>query len=312
MSRLFISARQTPPYTQIPTTHQILCVETAQVHLGHHRLPQASRRTPVVNLAVLSRLFRRTIARVITQFILTHRIRMLTRIAIALIQRVNFAISTGGTQRAIAHVAFPIRNSANPAVLARIRLAVVPARLAVLPVVPFRTRALVSRVDRRANPAVLARRSRAEVHLGLAMPPHETRFTVAMVVVDQLDAVQSTGVRARVRQTLVDVALAARTHEPWRTLAIEAADLIQASTVIVASAGAAVVDVDLAQEAESTRGTTAREPVDQIVTSATVLARVGFAVVDVELAILPLEAFGAVARVRPDEVLTRGTVLAGG
>jgi hypothetical protein len=196
-------------------------------------------------------MLRRTVTNIISQLVLADRLRMLARIAVALVQRIDLAVRPRDSHWTIARVPAPVRDATNAAVLARIRVAIVSAELAVLPVESLGTGALVSCVYRGAHAAVLARCGRAKVDFGLAVAPHESRLAIAVVVVDQLDAVQSPGVRARIRQALVDVALASRPHESRGTFALEPAHPVDAGAVVVASSRSAVVDVDLAQESQS-------------------------------------------------------------
>lgn len=94
------------------------------------------------------------------------------------------------------------------------------------------------------------------------MPTHVTGFAVAVIVVDQLYAVLSTGRCAWIRQALVDITLASWPDETGRTFTFEATNLIGAGAVVVASADNAVVHVDLAYEAKSAGRAGTAEGVD--------------------------------------------------
>ena len=167
----------------------------------------------------------------------------------------------------------------------------------------------MSRFAVHADASVVARRILAKVDLELTMAAHVSRFAMAAVVVDELDAVESSGGGARIRKALVDVSFAARSNKSGWALTFKGADAIDASTAVVASAFEALVDVDLAKDAQGAVRAGARERVDQIVTNSTVLTRIGEAVVDVVLAIGALESWRAGARVGTDEVFASGAVL---
>lgn len=168
---------------------------------------------------------------------------------------------------------------------------------AVLAVVTVSAYAMVSALPNGTDSSIQARRVGAEVNLDLAVSSHVTGLAVAVVVIDQLDAVQGSRVRAWVRQTLVDVAFTAGSYEARWTAAFESSNLVDTAAVVVASTRHAVVRVDLAQHSERSRWTRALVVVDQIVADTSVAARVWLALVDVEFAVLTLEALLADALV---------------
>lgn len=81
-------------------------------------------------------------------------------------------------------------------------------KFAVFAVKAFGTYATVTGLITAAHTSILAWTPCAIVHLYFTMSPHVTGFAVAVVVVDELDAVQSSGIRARVGQAFVDVSFA--------------------------------------------------------------------------------------------------------
>ena len=153
------------------------------------------------------------------------------RIAHTFVVIVELAARSRHTGRAAAEESLLIGTTA-AAVLARIRVAL-RVGIAVFARESRRTDARVSRLGAAAHAAVVARRALAEVDLHLAVASHESRFAVAAVVVDQLDAVEGPARRAGIREAFVDVALAARTHEARRTLALETADLVHACSSVM-------------------------------------------------------------------------------
>lgn len=94
-----------------------------------------------------------------------------------------------------------------------------------------------------AYAAILTGRVSAEVDFGIAVPSHVPGFAVAVIVIDELHAVLCTGQRARVREALVDVAFTPRSDEAGRTLALEAADSVDASAVVMTRILFAIVNV---------------------------------------------------------------------
>ena len=161
--------------------------------------------------------------------------------------------------------------------------------IAILPGESSWADATVSQFAIGAHAAIVAGRALAKVDFQFAVTAHVARLAVASVVVDQLDAVQSSSSRARIGETFVDVAFASRPDETGRTLALESADLVDASASVVTGSFETLVDVDLAEDAQRSVWTGAREGVDQVVTDAAILARIRIAVVDVVLAIGALE-----------------------
>ena len=123
--------------------------------------------------------------------------------------------------------------SAGGAILAGIRVAL-GVGIAVFARESWRAGAGVARLGAGADPAVVARRRLAEVDFELAVASHESCFAVAPVVVDQLDAVERSCWRARIGEAFVHVTFATRTHESWRALALEPADLVHAGSSVMA------------------------------------------------------------------------------
>lgn len=231
------------------------------------------------------------------------------RIRLAFIVRIDLTVGAAGSERTLASIAAAIEHLTRARV-AWIRVAIVAGELAVFAIETISADAMMAIVLRRTESAVLARRRRAQVHFDLAMASHVTGFAAAVVVVDQLDAVKRARIGARIRQALVDVALAFRAHEAGRTPAVVAAHLVDARTIVVARVRLAVVRVDFAVVAERSGRARANAAVDQIVARATVSARIRFAVVDVELTVLALESFAANALIRADQILARAPILA--
>lgn len=225
-------------------------------------LPDTSSCFRIVQIAILTVILRGAIAHIIAQLILTDSV-MLAWIRVAFVRIVQFAIRTGRPNRTITNIP-ALFTPADAAVLASGRLAFVPAReLAIFSHKSIATGAFMSASMRhRTNTAILTRRRRTEVHLPFAVPSIVPRLAVAVVIVHQLHAVQRTGVRARIREALVNVPLASRSHKTWQTLALEAAHLINARPVIVARVRPAVVDVDFAHVAQRAGRTRAQETVD--------------------------------------------------
>ena len=182
--------------------------------------------------------------------------------------------------------------------------------IAVLAGKAVRTDARVAQFTVDAHAAIVAWRRFAKVDLQFAVTSHETRFAVAAVVVDQLDAVERSSRRTRIRQAFVDVALASGTDETGRTLAFEGSYFVDASAAMMTSTFETFVDIDFAKNAERAVRTRAGKGIDQVVTHASILTRIRVAVVDVVLAVGALEAGRASARMRADQIFARGSVLA--
>lgn len=161
-----------------------------------------------------------------------------------------------------------------------------------------------------AHATVVARRVFAEVDLEFAVASHEARLAVASVVVYELDAIESSSRRARIRETFVYVAFATRPNESWWALALKGTNAIDTSASVVTSTLKALVNIDLAKDTESTVRARAGKGVDEIVANTAILTRARVAVVDVVLAIGTLEARRAGARVRANQILARSSVLA--
>lgn len=203
-------------------------------------------------------------------------------------------MNTGCTWQTVALIA--ISNDATRAtVLTRFGVAVRTSEFAIGTMIITRTDANVPVGLGCAKTTVLTRRAITEIHLDLTVAAHIAGFAVAVIVVDQLYAVLSTGRGTWIRQTLINIALASWSDKTRRTLTFETTHFIGAGAVIVASGHHTVVDVDFAYETKSTGWTGACKIVDQIVTGTTILAGIRSAVVDVEFAILTLEALGALA-----------------
>lgn len=100
----------------------------------------------------------------------------------------------------------------------------------------------------RAEAAIQARGICAEVHFNFAVSAHESRLAVAVEVVDHLHAVKCPGIRARIRQALVDVALASIANETWRAATLKATNFVDTRSVVVARSGLAVILVHLANQ----------------------------------------------------------------
>lgn len=85
------------------------------------------------------------------------------------------------------------------------------------------------------------------------MSTHIARFAVAVVVIDQLNAILRPRHSAGIRKTLVDISFASRADESRWALAFEAPNFVDASSIIVARVLFAIVDVYLADLAESSK-----------------------------------------------------------
>jgi len=85
-----------------------------------------------------------------------------------------------------------------------------------------------------ANSSVQTGRRLAEVDLGVAVASHEPGPAVAVIVVDQLHAVQGAMVVARSGETLIDITLAARSDKPSRAPALKSVHPVGAVTAVMA------------------------------------------------------------------------------
>lgn len=132
-----------------------------------------------------------------------------------------------------------------------------------------------------ADAAILARRLCTEVYLVLTVTSHVTGSTIAVIIVDQLHAIQSAGIRAGIAEALVDVALAACSNETGRTRALKAADTINAATIVMACSGYTIIVIQLANDAQCAGRATAAEALHKIVACAAVLAWIRCTIVNV-------------------------------
>lgn len=162
-------------------------------------------------------------------------------------------------------------------------------------VITLLTVTLVSPVDSPAYPSVLTRRILTEVYFHFTVTTHEPQLAIAMVIVHQLHAVQSSERKTRTREALVDVALAPGTYKAGRAHAVEPSDFVDTSAVVVTGIFTAIIGVNFTYVTQRTGRARTQEIIYQIVTRATVLTRVWFAIVHVQFAVLALEAFRALA-----------------
>lgn len=287
----------------------IICADD----LGHVRIWPAEHASPViriVDLAILTCPLGWAVTGVVANQVLADGVGLLARVTRALVPCVHLAVSPGGARRTIAHVTHHgIGDATRAAVRARLGVAVRAGEFAVTTVEIRRAHTCVARLFSSTYSAILARRTVTKVHFHFTMATHITRFTVTVIVINQLHTILGTSQRARIREALIDVTFASGSDEPRWAIAFEAADLVGAAAVVVARTNHAVVDVDLAYEAESARWARATEVHDHIMTSAAVLTRIRCTVVDVELTVLSLKAYRALALVRADEVPTGRAVL---
>lgn len=165
---------------------------------------------------------------------------------------------------------------------------------------------------RGANTSVLAGRAVAEVDFDFTVTSHVSRFAIAVVIIDKLDAILSAGSSTGIGEAFVDVTFAPRTDETRWALALEASNLVDARAIVVAGVSHAVIWIDLADVTESAGWTRTAEVVDEIVAGASVLARIQATVVDVEFTVLSLKTFCAITLIRSNQVSAGRTVLAWG
>lgn len=78
---------------------------------------------------------------------------------------------------------------------AGIRITILTTQLTVLTVESIITDAVVATLSDITIATILARTLGTKVHLVLTVPTHMSRSTVAVIVIDQLDAVQCAGIR---------------------------------------------------------------------------------------------------------------------
>lgn len=289
-------------------------IAIVRVHrLRHHRVQSSEDTTTIiwiVNFAIFTRPLGWTVACVVADEILAHRLGLLTGIARTLVPRVYLAVSACRAWRTVASVPYlRVGDATRTAVQAGLRVAKRSSEFAIVTVIIGRTEAGVAGLFGGTHAAVLARRTVAEINFYLAVTAHVAGFAIAVIVVDELYTILSSRGGARIRETLVYVALAARTDETRRATTLESSDLVGARAVVVTRTVDAVVDVYLAYYSQRTGRTRAAEIIDEIVTSTAVLAGIRSTIVNVELAILSLEALGALALVRAHEILAYSAVL---
>lgn len=145
----------------------------------------------------------------------------------------------------------------------------------------IRTDTMVTTLLRGADASILTRRIGAKVHLILAVSAHVAGFTVAVVVVDQLNAVQCASIRARIRQTLIDVTFATRTHKSRRAGTFKTAHAIDTSAIVVARTRLTIVLIEFTNNAQSTGRTGTAEGLNEIVAGASILTGIRRAVINV-------------------------------
>lgn len=222
----------------------------------------ATREGGIVEVAALAVPLGRAEALVVSHLVFANRLDSPARAALAFVVVVNFAEAASNALRTVAAVAAWVLSVhfAAAAVHAGIVVADVTGELAILAVEVILADALVAAGVRRhlsvmvvvlrwfANSSVQTRRRLAEVDLSVAVASHESRATVAVVVVDQLHAVQSAVVVARSSETFIDVSLASRSNEPSRAPALEPVHLVGAVSSVVARIRLAVVQVDVAND----------------------------------------------------------------
>lgn len=84
-----------------------------------------------------------------------------------------------------------------------------------------------------------------KTNLWLAKATHVTRSTVAVEVVDQLNAVLRPIRWTWIGQALIDISLATRTHEPGWTFTFESSNFINACAIIMTRGRRTVVNIDI-------------------------------------------------------------------
>lgn len=147
----------------------------------------------------------------------------------------------------------------------------------------------------------------------------EAGLADTLVVVGHLDAVETVGGGAGVRETLVNVSLASFSGESWRTIAAVSPHSIHTGAIVLAlgrstaqpQRWSAVVFIDLAEDPQRAGGAGADVMSHQINASASVLARMGLALIDLYLAVLPSISWHTVTLV-PSNISSAGGAIAAG
>lgn len=165
--------------------------------------------------------------------------------SVAFVPSIKLTMRTGRTWQAVTLIAIS-DDTTRAAVLTRFGAAIGTGEFAIGTMIITRTDANVSVVLGRAKTTVLTRRAITEIYFDLAVTAHISRFAVAVIVVDQLYAVLSTGRGTRIRQAFVNITLASWPDETGRALAFETTHFVGAGTVIVARGHHAIVDVEFA------------------------------------------------------------------
>jgi len=218
-------------------------------------------------------------------------------------------VLTKGASGTFAPVAESLVGNHTIAHPAGIRITVLATQLTVLAVEAIVADAVVATLADVAVATVLARTLGTKVNLVLTVATHVAGSAVAVIVVDQLDTVQGAGIGAGIAQALIDVTLAAGTHESWLADALEASYPIDATAIIVARSWFAVIFVDLTDDANGAGRTAAAEVHHAVVAGATILAGIRGTIVDVQFAVLTLEALTTAALVGTNEIPAGSAIL---
>ena len=106
-----------------------------------------------------------------------------------------------------------------------------------------------------ADSAILTGVVATEVGLGLAVLALPSWLAIALVVIDQLDALLGAKRGAWIGEAFIDISLAPWSDESRSASALIASDLVHADTSMVAGSLKALIDIDLAQETHGAVGT---------------------------------------------------------
>lgn len=270
-------------------------------------LVDSSGRRLVEDIAVFASPFPLARTNIVTDFV--DALSVLAGIVVAFVPRVLFAVLPGGAQGTLAGVVRSVVLT-SAAVLTRRAVANSTGVFAVLSVVSRRANANMPTFTVGTNTAVLAGIVLTKVSLGLTVATHPARLAVALIVVDQLDAVLGSEDRTRIGQAFIDVAFASGSDEARLALTFVPADFVDTAAAVMTSPFEALIDIDLAEETHGAVRAGTLEVVDQIMANTVVLAGIGIAVIDVVLAVLALESDGTLTTVGADEIFAAAPVLA--
>lgn len=143
----------------------------------------------------------------------------------------------------------------------------------------------------------------------LTVASHVSGTAIAVIIVDQLHAIQGAGIGAGITQALIDIALTACAHETRWTRALEATDTINAAAIVVTRSGHTIIMVQLTDDAQCAGRAAAAEVLHKIMAGAAILAGIRCTIINVQLTVLSLEALTTLALIGTHQIPAGASIL---